>query len=409
MTEQPSKPISLDDILIAPSVRDAWNARARQAAVRMAQSGKAPAQVTDEQAEIYADGSLLVFASAGDERIEMRVAPDEWAYAETEKPFPVASAKGETMNPNEPNAAPDWRLVAEVYEREHPALWRKCYPRVYQSIGGFESPRFVAISLAAAIQWIEVDRASAPLSCVHLACVASRAFDYNLPALFVGKEFFGAICQTDLPADTRWTEAQLPYEAGLLYLPLGAMRDPEGASVNVLAWWRARKGEQVMVGERTQINCKADQLTVVAICEPSSQRMYSRAVDSTQTPYIIAPTIEAGARGVWDLPITSDDETFLSRMVSVCFSLLIAQTARPELLTPEHRATGKRTKKAPREIWTPNFLGKGYTARRETAEGTHASPRLHWRRGHFRNQAYGPKHSERKTIWIEPTLIGSDE
>jgi hypothetical protein len=403
------QPISLDDILLSANAGQSWLRLARQTAHQM-RSDLRPQEIGEEQAEIHPDGSLTLFVEAQGRRIaEMRVAPDEWAYAETEKPFPVASAKGETMNPNEPNAAPDWRLVAEVYEREHPALWRKCYPRVYQSIGGFESPRFVAISLAAAIQWIEVDRAGAPLSCVHLACVASRAFDYNLPALFVGKEFFGAICQTDLPADTRWTEAQLPYEAGLLYLPLGAMRDPGGASVNVLAWWRARKGEQVMVGERTQINCKADQLTVVAICEPSSQRMYSRAVDSTQTPYIIAPTIEAGARGVWDLPITSDDETFLSRMVSVCFSLLIAQTARPELLTPEHRATGKRTKKAPREIWTPNFLGKGYTARRETAEGTHASPRLHWRRGHFRNQAYGPKHSERKTIWIEPTLIGSDE
>lgn len=48
-------------------------------------------------------------------------------------------------------------------------------------------------------------------------------------------------------------------------------------------------------------------------------------------------------------------------------------------------------------------------ARRETPAGTHASPRLHWRRGHFRNQAYGVKHSERKVIWIEPTLIGADE
>jgi len=39
--------------------------------------------------------------------------------------------------------------------------------------------------------------------------------------------------------------------------------------------------------------------------------------------------------------------------------------------------------------------------------GTHASPRLHWRRGHVRRQPYGTGRGQRKLIWIEPVLVGA--
>lgn len=42
------------------------------------------------------------------------------------------------------------------------------------------------------------------------------------------------------------------------------------------------------------------------------------------------------------------------------------------------------------------------------AERHRAGPRAHWRRGHWRNQAYGPQLSLRKLIWIRPTLVSAD-
>lgn len=33
----------------------------------------------------------------------------------------------------------------------------------------------------------------------------------------------------------------------------------------------------------------------------------------------------------------------------------------------------------------------------------------HWRSGHWRNQAYGERHSEHKLIWIKPTLVHKDK
>jgi len=74
----------------------------------------------------------------------------------------------------------------------------------------------------------------------------------------------------------------------------------------------------------------------------------------------------------------------------------------------ERREKGKPGERKHRAaLWTPNFIGKGYQPRSEYKGGTHASPRLHWRRGHTRNQPYGPNNTLKKVIWIQPTLIGA--
>lgn len=60
----------------------------------------------------------------------------------------------------------------------------------------------------------------------------------------------------------------------------------------------------------------------------------------------------------------------------------------------------------------PRWIGKNYqikSERRQTSKrgGTHASPRAHWRSGHFRRlePGEGKKWTEQKTLWIEPIFI----
>src|SRR5690606_34745152 len=50
--------------------------------------------------------------------------------------------------------------------------------------------------------------------------------------------------------------------------------------------------------------------------------------------------------------------------------------------------------------------GETSEAREAAVAGTHRGPRPHVRRAHWRNQAYGPKHSQHKLLWIHPTLVG---
>jgi hypothetical protein len=45
--------------------------------------------------------------------------------------------------------------------------------------------------------------------------------------------------------------------------------------------------------------------------------------------------------------------------------------------------------------------------RRGDGSQEHKSPKPHWRRGHFRQQAHGPKLSQRKLVYIKPILVMS--
>lgn len=44
----------------------------------------------------------------------------------------------------------------------------------------------------------------------------------------------------------------------------------------------------------------------------------------------------------------------------------------------------------------------------DTGDGVRASPRPHLRRGHWRWQACGPRHSDRRLQWIHPILVGAE-
>jgi hypothetical protein len=88
-------------------------------------------------------------------------------------------------------------------------------------------------------------------------------------------------------------------------------------------------------------------------------------------------------------------------------NLFYAMAARPEYVEGGSRVGTH--KKSGAEIWTPNLIGRKYQSKSDPnmETGTHISPRMHWRRGHFRHQAYGVGRMEHKIIWIEPMLIGA--
>ncbi len=62
----------------------------------------------------------------------------------------------------------------------------------------------------------------------------------------------------------------------------------------------------------------------------------------------------------------------------------------------------------------PRWIGKNYQIKSEPSpvsesRGTHASPRIHWRRGHWRciEPGEGKKWKDSKRLWIEPVLINA--
>jgi hypothetical protein len=138
--------------------------------------------------------------------------------------------------------------------------------------------------------------------------------------------------------------------------------------------------------------------------------MLDRVLNAATAPHIGTEELLLGTHtrsGVFDLPLAATEGEFLRDLSGVVFRVLLGLEARPALLVSGRR--DGRHKKSGVELWTPNVVGRDYRVARAGVEshgGSHASPRPHWRRGHFRRQAVGAGRTERKIIWIEPILIG---
>jgi hypothetical protein len=128
-------------------------------------------------------------------------------------------------------------------------------------------------------------------------------------------------------------------------------------------------------------------------------------------PEIVTGTnvVPDAAEGLRHEPTSVEDARMSQTLMSLALRVALVMSARPELVEAGVQ-TGKQTKRATGlTYWTPTIVGRAYRARIETGEphGTHASPRLHWRRGHYAAQPYGPGFSLRKIIWREPTLVST--
>lgn len=297
-------------------------------------------------------------------------------------------------------------------EMEASPEWKVLYPRVYQSAAGYGSPKRVAETYYTAVDWVKSDPATAPAAFRTVYCAACKARENNFPMFFVDKELLSAVLNTNPPSGVRWDELNLPFEAGVFVLPLGTMRYVDGSAVNHLGWCRARKGDALRFDETTPpVNAPDDSFAVYAQPLNEDGTVLFSNVDATRRPYIDDDTIINSLwGGAFDIPLSSDDDGFLRQARALVFGLLLAMSARPQLVSYGQRQ-GKQSKKGRREFWTPNIIGRGFRVERESTgeKGTHASPRLHWRRGHFRAQRYGEKLQQIKTIWIEPTLVGGQE
>jgi len=111
-------------------------------------------------------------------------------------------------------------------------------------------------------------------------------------------------------------------------------------------------------------------------------------------------------------------------LVLNCLCYLMTRERDEELRFPENTPPSMLTKLArattPKESarTTSKLTAMGYSrihfcGHRSFINTTHTPTgrelTTHWRRGHLRNQAYGPQYSEHRILWIMPTLVRKDK
>jgi len=324
----------------------------------------------------------------------------------------------------------------------HP-LWRLCYPKSYHNIpGGYWSPKTVAWQLFAIPEksrWVDNP------GIVLQACWGSKMVEKRVPMYWVSRQLAEAARQTIPPTTFDWRTAKLPFEAMAIMLPKGVIEEPEyGVSAGFVSYFRLQDnsvltdyatGESVSVPDgkgRFAVAVGVEPVGSLLIWDPSGlgpidlrqidkevfDGAHLTAIPSLPTEVKQEIEREGLLSGLID-PETEEEKRqkepppevvhrFLMNGVHMLFSVLMIMLRKPDLVTRGEagkRLPGKAGTGA-KEFWSPNMLGKDYRIRTsvqaEGQGGHHASPRPHWVRGHWRDQACGPRHSERMEIWIEP-------
>jgi hypothetical protein len=238
------------------------------------------------------------------------------------------------------------------------------------------------------------------------------------PTWYVSESLASALLMTKTPEGMALGEIKYPLDFMSFYLPLSEEMQRLTMGRRVPYIWVAKKRgyfllsftcfEKSKVGGETLVD-----YGLVLKLEDPVERLYvvkSRFNSITPDDNGFDYTISAEAS-------ESDKEEskmFLAKMSHLAVSLVISLGTRGQQLSENgaelrKERLGKRGEVKQDSLWSPNWLGRTYSHRHERGDGTHASPRAHWRCGHWRKQHYGPRPWTSETpfdlIWIEPVLV----
>ena len=314
-----------------------------------------------------------------------------------------------------------WREFDDLASAR-PELWSKCYPKIYQSVDGGEyySAKLVGyLMLAAAIKIEQSEvRMYQHFNETVEAIWASRLAAYRVPIFWLGREVIEALKLTTLPVTLDLTRMKLPFEAAVFMLPKGSLTyESEATDVVCASYARAAIREEIpsinpaaaeTITGRGDFSVFAGMLNGLLVnwSHPWEQPLEIAQLDAT-----IQDTQDSPLRTPFQTDITTYGKHFMARVAHLVFNTLQLMLARPELVSMGSLVKQVHSKKSSlKTFWTPNIIGKDYRLRRESQPlgGSHASPRGHWVRGFWRDQACGPNYSQHKETWIEPFWRGGE-
>jgi hypothetical protein len=305
-------------------------------------------------------------------------------------------------------------------------LWKKCYPRIYQNYKPQEypaTPKDVAFMLLQIAKKIEFGYKGQ--SEMYEAMWAGHLAQYRVPLYWVSRDLALAVQQTVPPMEVNWYDMELPYPAAVFILPKGILKHRKEGNVGFISYTRQRKTDAIpgiWKGPETW-HSRNGGLVLLGQTE-------AHYLTHWNIPYDKFPTLNLGAldaelnkyepvehsSSYFQETMGPEDNQLGKEVTHLLFGLLLLMTRRKELVK-----MGKLESKAPanpkkgvleREFWSPTVIGENYRIRRvyePSQGGTHASPRFHYVRGHWKDVRHGPGKAYVREDWIEPYERGLDE
>jgi hypothetical protein len=306
-----------------------------------------------------------------------------------------------------------WAFV-ECHDSE---LWHRCYPKIYSDYkpNEYYSPKEVSREIYGIAKKIEMDFVGESEKYEMLWAV--QAVKYHVPTYWVGRDLAEAVRQTVPPIEFDFAANPLPLPSMTFMLPKGFLIHPEEGEASFISFAQHKIGVDtpsfIPYGPCTWASVNG----AMTLMAKTNEYFHHWNIPYNAIPKVDLTKLDAMAlrfdenshsSGWLSSPTTTlADTAFGAKVAHMIFGLLVLLEARPDLLRHsvlEKKVAAKKGSDRPREFWSPAVIGGDYRLRRESVDhgGTHASPMSHWVRGHYREQAHGPKLSLHKRIWIEP-------
>lgn len=248
--------------------------------------------------------------------------------------------------------------------------------------------------------------------------IGMKAAQFDFPIVWVDANFLKCLLRSDPPPDYPLADLHWPFPAIAFVLPEKTIVHPLDGDCS---WLLIGKIEGThtcpITGDVFPVRNSVISVSSAPWNQPSPPTFkYGIENDPSLTPFREIPTYTGNQVEYFDSPspriipdaLTADDAQIQQLLVQLGLRLLLALTARPEYLAAAGVPKFVRQKSGrPREFIQPRWLGRNHRIHVDSSADIHdGHVRLHWRRGHFKQQAHGPGRSLRKTIWIEPYLAG---
>ncbi|MHC1767357.1 MAG: hypothetical protein AB9869_24280 [Verrucomicrobiia bacterium] len=310
---------------------------------------------------------------------------------------------------------PDW--LTAIYEHIEPWRLPLLEPRRFAPPGGYHSPKSIPAGLDAILRGNELktDAKRVPTE-ITAQAIAYEIINHRVPVYYAAQDFVRAVAATVLPPDFTLNDLHWPMPAMVLGFPVRFMREYLGTDtgyVYAADFGQGEHGCPFLPATPVIIMPKAKVAFWWYACvEGRLESFVSSYWKEDHVGQVVQRYAYTDYTGADALKAKADKER-CDLLSALMLKLLVVLNTRPNLVEPATRlrAAGTRKGKARTALWSPNIIGRHYQVLRDRTAptGTHASPRLHWRRGHLRNQSHGEGRLLRKLIWLEPTLVGFQE
>jgi len=296
-----------------------------------------------------------------------------------------------------------------------PGLWEKCYPRSYDNLGKFHSPRIPAVCLANAViaaMQLGLENTGARNQFMAACCVDA----HKVPTFFVTSAIVNACANTSLPMDMRWTDTPMPHPGMILIFERGSVKHPTCGEVAFVAVGRLQSASKLthshLPGFSRNVPLGAF-ISMYLVHESPQLYTYDLSLSENSSRVQDVDNANNWVERQGDelaAPMADEEAKFNQWLTVLAMKIVLVMNARPDQVSPGtclRTVKAKRPGESRREFWSPNIVGQNYAVQRtEKLEPQGGHVRMHWRRGHFTRQPYGPGRTLRKTLWLEPMLVG---